>query len=249
MGFLASPDLLLRDCELKLSLDRLPSKVAVLKVDDVSSSIEDVLTIKDCFATVEYISSPEIRRKFESINTTPFLYEYDDVDVLIKNIPKGETEIRFDNLRGGSIPDYIFIGLIPQIHLQGDILKSSTGFLANNVEEMNLTYNGNSVNGYPISIRQNSVYYPMHKFFDVTDQLYNLKCGSTLNAPEFHYNFIWAHKFEAQQSNGWIGINFKYSEIPKKSDGTEEPMAVVAWIVCHSAFTVDKFMQIEKLNL
>ena len=214
IGFLGSPDLLVKNCELKLSFDRAPSSLAILKTGEPNEELPNVLEIKECFAITDYISSPEIRDYFLSIDTTPFIYHYDDVDVIIKNIPLGETDVRFDILRGGNTPSYMFVGLIPQKSLMGDQTESSTGFHANNVTEMNITYNGNFVNGYPINISNNSYIFPMLKYLDVTGQLYNQNCGRTLTGPEFEYNFLWAHKFEAEPSpEGWVGVNFKMKEL------------------------------------
>ena len=52
----------------------------------------------------------------------------------------------------------MFTALIPQKCLMGDLDEGSTGFHANSVSEMNITYNGNSVNGYPIEIAQTATY-------------------------------------------------------------------------------------------
>ena len=249
MGFLGSPDLLVKNCELKLSFDRAPANVAVLKHGEPKEQLSDVLAIKDCFATTDYISSPDIREYFSTIEYRPFVYHYDDVDVIIKNIPLGETDIRFDTLRGGNTPSYMFVGIIPQKSLTGDIEESSTGFRANNVSEMNITYNGNAVNGYPINIVENSYLYPMLKFYDVTGQLYNQNCGQTISGAEFEYNFLWSHKFEAEPSpEGWVGVNFKFTEVNKNEDGENEPMCLVAWIMFESAFTVDNYLQVDKIN-
>ena len=249
MGFLGSPDLLVKNCELKLSFDRAPANIAVLKVGDPAEELKDHLEIKDCFAMTDYISSSAIRDYFSVIETQPFVYHYDDVDVIIKNIPLGETDIRFDTLRGGNTPSYMFVGVIPQKSLMGDLEQSSTGFQANMVSEMNITYNGNSVNGYPIEIAHNSYVYPMLKYLDVTGQLYNQTCGQTLTGPEFEYNFIWSHKFEAEPSpEGWVGVNFKFNELNKKADGEIEPMCLVAWIMFESVFTIDNYLQVDKIN-
>ena len=250
MGFLASPDLLVKNCELKLSFDRAPFSVAVVKTGTPTIEIKDVIEINNCFAITDYISSPNIRSYFSSIETTPFVYHYDDVDVIIKNIPIGESDIRFDTMRGGTTPSYIFVGVIPQKCLMGDETVSSTGFRAQNVSEMNITYNGNSVNGYPMELTNNSYIYPLLKYLDVTGQLYNQNCGKTLTGPEFEYNFLWGHKFEAEATpEGWVGVNLKFSELAKTDAGENEPMCMVSWVIFESAFTVDKYLQVDKINL
>ena len=85
-GFLASPDLLLKDTELKVSFDRTPAQTALLEVAAISSECK-YIEIKDCYAVTEYVSSPSIRDYFSTIENTPFVYEFEEVDVLIKNLP------------------------------------------------------------------------------------------------------------------------------------------------------------------
>ena len=112
------------------------------------------------------------------------------------------------------------------------------------MNELNFTLNGNSVNGYPVSIKNGSPINPMLKFFDVTNRLYNAQSGESLDHIGFHYNFIWSHKFEGESTGqGWIGLDMKLDS------GYEENMVLVVWIVTSSALTLDKFRQIEKLQL
>ena len=109
---------------------------------------------------------------------------------------------------------------------------------------MNFTLNGNSVNGYPLSIKNGSSVCPRQKFFDVTNRLYNAQSGSSLDAIGFHYNFIWSHKFEGESTGqGWVGIDMKLDS------GYTENMVLVVWVITSSAITLDKFHQIEKLQL
>ena len=112
------------------------------------------------------------------------------------------------------------------------------------VNELNFTLNGNSVNGYPLSIKHGSSITPMQKLFDVTNRLYNTQSGASLDQIGFHYNFIFAHKFEGESTGqGWIGVDLKLDS------GYDENMILVVWVVTSSALTLDKFHQIEKLQL
>ena len=245
IGFLANPLPLMTNTELKLSFDRAPPSVAILKNGDITSECEQI-ELDDVYAITEYISSPNLRNHFEYVDAGSIVYEYEECDVLIKNLEKGNTEFRFDNLRGGNVPKYIFMGLIPQKSLNGSFDHSSTRFTACNVIEANITLNGNPVDVFPISIKNNSAVYPFHKFIDDTGRLYNSDCGSTLLLSEFTFNFLWSHKFEASISpNGWIGVSFKTSEEFPES----EPMCLVVWVISKAAITVDKFHQIEKINM
>ena len=85
-----------------------PKLLCVLKTGEPAIEIENVLQIYNCFAVTDYISSPDICDYFSVIDSQPFLYQYDDVDVMIKNISLGETDVRFDTLKGVFIYVYRF---------------------------------------------------------------------------------------------------------------------------------------------
>ena len=80
---------------------------------------------------------------------------------------------------------------------------------------------------------------------DVTDKYYNNSCGSGMKISEFsRYNYIWSDKFEAETTaQGWLGINFKLA-VPYTRN-----MSLVTWIISPAAVSLDKFHQIERLNL
>ena len=240
-GFLASPEPLPKNCELKLSFDRSNWKTAITGFDPITN-VATGLAIEDCHAITEYVSSPQIRDYFEQINYHPIGYDYEDCDVIIKSIMQDETEIRYHNLRGGNPPSHIFAGLIAQSDLSGNATSSSTSFKQYNVEEFNIEYNGTSVNGYPIQIKADSTVYPMYKFHDVTGRLHNLSCGSGFDLDTFRTNFLWAHKFEEDLENGWIGITMKLTK------AFTEPMNLVVWVISQASLTIDKYHQIEKIN-
>ena len=244
VGFLGSPEYLLNDCELKLSFDRSAKENAVVEFTTVTNAMTDYIEIKDCVAVSEWVSSPGIRNYFEQIDRSPIIYEFDDIDVLLKSIPQDETEIRFENIRGGNVPDFMFAALIPQSALTGTFQSSSTSFRAQGVKELNITLNGNSVNGYPLSIKNQCPVIPLHKFFDVTNRLYNVSSGEGLSFTRFDYNWIWSHKFESENtSQGWLGVSMKLTT------GFTVPMTLVIWVINSSAISIDKFHQIEKINL
>ena len=242
-GFLASPELLMKDCELKLSFDRANAKVALTKINE--STPPDNIIIQDCYAITEYISSPRIRNFFDSIERQPIRYEYEDMEVLIKALPKDTNNIQIENIRGGNVPNFIFVGLIPSENLQGVYEKGATCFKQHNVEELNITLSGNSVTGYPIKITHGSPIFPLHKFMDTTSRLYNVFCSETPSFTSFqNFMWIWSHKFESEMtSQGWIGVNLKLSQ------AFTDQMSIVIWIVSPHALTIDKYHQIEKINL
>ena len=244
ISFLSNAEPLLKNCELKLRFDRADSKVCVLK-KDAEGTLGDI-QISDCYAVTEYISSPELRNHFDQIEYEPITYNFEDAEVLIKSIPYNQTTIRFDNLRGGNTPSHIFAGIIKTSALDGKTDLCATKFCNYNVEEMNFTLNGNSVNGFPIAIKNASPVFPLQKFMDATNRISDIQCGKFLTPNEYKFNWIWAHHFEAEQtSQGWAGINFKLSE-PYHS---AESMSLVVWIISPAAIKIDKFHQVEKLNL
>ena len=242
VGFLTNPDPLMKNCELKLSFDRADPQCAMIELE-TGTQLGD-LEISNCYAVTEYVSSPELRSYFDRIENIPIKYDYEDIEVLIKSIPQGDTNIRFDNLRGGKIPTHIFAGIIKTDALNGNQKLCSTKFSHANVTEMNITLNGNSVNGYPIEVHNSSPIFPMQKFIDSTKRINNIASGSFLSQNEFKFNWIWAHHFEAEESaQGWVGINFKLDE------AYNEAMSLVVWIISPFALQIDKFHQIEKFNI
>ena len=242
VGFLTNPDPLMKNCELKLSFDRADPQCAMIELE-TGTQLGD-LEISNCYAVTEYVSSPELRSYFDRIENIPIKYDYEDIEVLIKSIPQGDTNIRFDNLRGGKIPTHIFAGIIKTDALNGNQKLCSTKFSHANVTEMNITLNGNSVNGYPIEVHNSSPIFPMQKFIDSTKRINNIASGSFLSQNEFKFNWIWAHQFEAEESaQGWIGINFKLDE------AYNDAMSLVVWIISPFALQIDKFHQIEKFNI
>ena len=241
LGFLADSDPLLPDCELALSFGRTKPEVSVIK-KDAGDDLE-AIELKHVHAVAEYISSPELRTYFESINQNPIVYNYDDIDVITKQLPLNDTVVRFDNMRGGSIPSHIFAGIIPTASISGDYGKSSTGFQWFGVEEFNITLNGQSCNGFPMVIRQEGSVIPLQQFNDVTGRLLNVEAGSGLTLTKFATNYIWCHRFEAEQTaNGWIGIDFKLKE------RLDFNATLVIWIVSPHAFSIDKYHRIEQVS-
>ena len=241
-GFLSSPELLVNNCEIKIMFDRAKALNSMIQLEG-AETLDDVHTIFDCEAYTEYVSSPELRTEFSNITTRPIIYEFDEIEVIIKNISLNETNPRFPNLRGGRLPSYMFVGLLPQKCLDGDIDRSSTYFRSQKIKHMDITLNGSSVSGYPVKIDQESSIVPYFKFLDTTGRLFDIDTGSTLSAAEFEYNYLWSYKFEAEDSStGWTGVSF---EMEQK---VTEEMLLVCWFVYPCAISIDKYHQIERLD-
>ena len=242
-GFLNSNLPLMSNCEIKLSFDRCPASTSFLAAPSVMET-KNVLEIKDCYALTEYISSDSLRKYFSKIDSGPIRYKFEECEITLKNIPLNETQVRLDNIKGGNNPLCLFAGLIKTSALGGDAGLSSTGFRANNVESINITLNGNSVNGFPIDIINGSPIIPMRLFNDVTNRYMNPLAGDCVDIGRFKSNWLYAHSFEAEAtSQGWLGVTLKLSV------GFTEPFTLVIWTISRSCIEIDKFHQIEKTAL
>ena len=214
-GFLNSNLPLLPDTELRLAFDRAPSETALLKINSKDSTdlSRKVLELKNVVAVTEYVSSPYLRNYFDKVNEISIDYIYEEAEVNIKALPQNEVNIHIDNVRGGNIPDYVFLGIIPSTAISGNFNESTTAFEGNHVKEFNITLNGNSVTGYPVRIENGLAIWPFKKFLDVTDRFMNNDCGQQLSLDDFRYNWIYAHKFEGEEtSSGWIGFNIQLTK-------------------------------------
>ena len=110
----------------------------------------------------------------------------------------------------GNTPEYCFVGIVPSDSLAGSFDLSPTSFENYNVKEFNMSLNGNSMHGFPLSISKTYPAWPYKKFMESTDCYYNNTRGSQMTLAEFTANFIYAHKFEGEStSTGWLGIDLQ----------------------------------------
>ena len=242
-GFLASADPLAKNVELKLSFDRELAKMSTL--DYTSDGDDKILDkpweIKECHSVAEYISSPDLRSYYDTIEHSPLVYTYDESEVVIRTLPQNETTIRLDAIHGGQIPTYLFAGVIPTDAIQGSPSKTCTGFTQNNVNEFSININGHSVNGYPIKCEIGASTAPFVKWLDTTNRLHNNMSGQSFTLDNFKHNFIWSHHFEIEEtSSGWISINMKLKE------AFTDNMSLVIWLISPCTLSLDKFNQVEK---
>ena len=241
-GFLQNLEPLVKDCELKIRLERAPWNVAVEAVVD-TPTIMDYIELKDVHAVSEYISSPKWRNYFDKIDGSPIMYQFQEYEAIVKSLPQNETDIRLDGIKGGNLPTYLFAGIIPQSSLNGDMNHSSTGFQSHGVKELNITLNGNSVNGFPLTVKNECPVLPMHKFFDTTHRFHHIYAGENMTQTDFNVNWIWSHYFECENAaQGWLGVQLKLKE------AFTEPMSMVLWLINPTGISLDKFHQIEKIN-
>ena len=239
IGFLGDPTPLLNNCELKLNFDRSPAASAIMSTKDVEAPY---LEIKDCHAVTEWVSSTNLKNHFAQIEYNPISYRYDEIEVLTKALPMDTKNLRLDNLRGGNTPSYIFAGITEADAINGDLALSSTNFACHNVTDINISLNGTSVTGYPMEIKNGSDTNALFQFNDTVGRTYNNKCCAGLKKSHFQSNFIWAHRFEAEETaQGWIGIDIKVSEPFTTSK------IMVIWLVYETSFTIDKYHQVERI--
>ena len=116
-----------------------------------------ILTVKNCFAEVDYISSPYLRSMMNSLDSKPLQFKYDDADIIYKAVPvksghkyqkkincvkMNQQSVRMENLRGGNTPQFVFFGLIETEALNGSSTLSSSVFKNYDLQEVSLTLNG-----------------------------------------------------------------------------------------------------------
>ena len=246
-GFLGGSLPLAKNVELKLSFDRAIGKMGVIKMDAAAgetTAFDKPLAITNCHAVTEWISSPAIRSYFEDIDINPIVYEYEDIEVVIRSLEKNDKNLRVEAVKGGNLPTFLFAGIIPQSALAGNLDECSTEFTQQNVVRFNLTIDGQSVNGYPLEVANHSRVYPLVKFLDTTSRLANVAASKTQSVETFKHNYLWSHKFEVEKSSsGWIGLDFKLTE------GYSDNMYIVIWLISSCALTIDKHNQIEHVRV
>ena len=87
----------------------------------------------------------------------------------------------------GNLPEIMFFGFIPSKCLNGDLSTSSSKFTSSNIEDVNLSLNGSSLQDYPIKITNNYPIIPYIKFLDVTRRFYNPACSDIISMDEFRF--------------------------------------------------------------
>ena len=106
---------------------------------------------------------------------------------------------------------------------------------------MNISLNGNSVNGFPLNCKYGSPIIPFQKFLEATNRHYNIQAGGSFDCSQFAENWIWSHKFEAETSSqGWLGVNFTVKK------AFTENMVMVVWVVSQQTVTIDQYHQVER---
>ena len=199
--------------EMKLTFDRLPAQFSCLALNSDKTLQGKVLTLKDVFAQVEYISSPILRSYFDTRDFEPISYKYDEISVLCRSVPTNEQYVRLENIRGGNTPDYVFFGLMKSSAINGSFDFGSSNFKNNGIKEVNLTLNGNSCNGYPIRVQNDYAVWPYHKFLSTIGRLMDQTAASQTRVSDFQNSVIFSHKFEGEDATqGWLGVTLSLEQ-------------------------------------
>ena len=131
-GFLASSLPLTKNVELKLSFDRASGNLGVINLEadvaDDAANYEKPLTISNCHAVTEYVSSPAMRTFFADIETNPIVYKFEEAEVVVRSLEKDDQNLRIDAIKGGNLPSYLFAGIMSQACFNGKIDECSTEF-------------------------------------------------------------------------------------------------------------------------
>ena len=213
LGLLNSNTPLLPGCEIKLSFDRAKAELALIQIDkntEVNLG-SGVLKLSNLSVKARYYSSPSLRNYFSTISENPIKYCFDECSVYLKNLPKGESNIRLNNIIGGLTPSYLFCGVIESEALNGNLEFSTTKFERHGVKEIDLTLNGQSLSGFPIQNTNGSALPAYMKWLKTTNREFNNNCSGQIEPLDFkRYHFVYGHKFEGEPTDqGWLGVDLK----------------------------------------
>ena len=197
--------------EVKFTLERAPSEAALLsEVKDTINPLEGKsIEIRNPYIKTSYSTSQYLRDSIDNDNIQE--YAYAELSVYQKNLPTGEKTIRLTNIIGGQTPNYIFAGIIPAKAFNPDANICLTEFAQCGVSEFAFTFNGQNINGFPLSIYNNSPIEVYENFLTVTNRKYNNSCMNSIGPFDFKLmHNIYGYKFPFENTeSGWIGINLK----------------------------------------
>ena len=139
---------------------------------------------------------------------------YDDCNIYMKTISKGQSMVRVNNIMGGLTPEYLFAGFMKTSALNGDFNLSSTKFANPSYSEVCITLNGSPVQGYPMNVDKYALKL-FSKFFDTVGKSKKTIAGSSLECRFYQMYYCWiSHHFEGEQAQqGWIGLDIKLNTV------------------------------------
>lgn len=261
-GILNSTKPLLPKTEMIISFDRASSELALLSkaTDGLEPLAGKVIELQNVFLSANYYTSPYLRNYFDSITKKDISYKYDEVAVYHKNLPQGTSIIRMSNIIGGNTPSYLFAGIIESSALNGNVKKSSTAFKRHGVTEFDLTLDGYSVQGFPLSSEDESPIMVYDKFLKTTNRKFVNTCAEQISAGDFQqFHYLYAHKFVGETSEtGWLGINLKLEQAYEENytmgiffifKTKNKKNILVIWTSHEVDLRIDQFRRIEKIIL
>ncbi|CAG5104413.1 Oidioi.mRNA.OKI2018_I69.chr1.g1241.t1.cds [Oikopleura dioica] len=230
---------------MKLKFNRLRSEFSTVYIGSTPEQATHKgkpLEIKDCYAVCEYVSSPSIRNYFTRIKSKPISYKYQEITVSTRDIPEKTGNLTLHNIKGGNTPAVLFFGLTNTKSFQGAIDKETTAFgFHQDLQNINLTLNGQSCLGYPMRITNQLPIWPYFRLMDVMDKLVSSTSPNTLSLEQFKKSSIFAHEFSGtEETQGWMNLVLDFKE------PTTEAQTLVMWS-CHSVkITIDEHGTVEK---
>ena len=248
MGILNCPQPLVPGVEVKFSFERAPATFALFYKDEKATTKPKdldgkVVNIAEAFLELEYVSSPYLRNLNSTIIEKPITYYYDDCQIYYTNCAKGTTTLRVSSLCGGLTPEYLFAGFMRAKSLSPDFETTCGNFVNPGIRDVNITLNGASVHGYPISsFLPNNVTQLYSRFIQTLGRFKKTVAGGTITQTTFKDDFcLISHHFEGQMGNeGYIGFDVKF-DAP-----AAENYVFVVFTIRNNALTIDRFHKVTK---
>ncbi|CBY08178.1 unnamed protein product [Oikopleura dioica] len=231
---------------MKLKFNRLRSEYSTVHIGSTSEGQKahqgQPLEITDCYALCEYVSSPAMRNYFTRIKSKPISYKYQEVTVSTRDIPENTNNITLHNIKGGNTPAYFFFALTQTDSFQGSMSKETTSFgFHADLQNINLTLNGQSCVGYPMRITNELPIWPYYRLMDILDRLVSPSTPNTIALDSFKKSAIFGHEFMAsEESQGWMNLYLDFKE------ATKNAQTLVMWSVHKVKVTIDEHGQVEK---
>ncbi|CAG5106753.1 Oidioi.mRNA.OKI2018_I69.chr1.g2986.t1.cds [Oikopleura dioica] len=246
-GFFLENKPLPLNTDLSLTLYRLKHEFSTIFIgSDPNNKLPagEALKITDAYAMVEYVSSPSLRNHFARIKSKPISYKFNDTMIKTMALPKGRKQVQLLNVTGGNTPAYMFFGLIKTDALFGSDAFESTNFsFHQDLTQINVTLNGQSLHGYPQKITNQYPILPYWKFQNALGRISQSNLSYVTSMDAYKSNAIFAHEFEGEEiSQGWLSFTFDFNK-PLDDD---DDYHIVIWSIVSVKLTIDEHKQVEK---
>ncbi|CAG5101999.1 Oidioi.mRNA.OKI2018_I69.chr1.g95.t1.cds [Oikopleura dioica] len=244
-GFFMENKPLPQNTDLSITLYRLKHEFSTMFIGENETDMlpaGEVLKITDAYAIAEYVSSPSLRNYFGRIKSKPITYKFNDTLITTMSLPKGRKNVQLLNVTGGNTPAYLFFGLIQTEALHGSSKIDSSNFsFFNNLVQVNVMLNGQSLNGYPQKITNQYPILPYWKYLDTLGRVSQADLSYVVSMENYKVNNIFAHEFEGEEiSQGWLSFSFDFST------PLEDDYSIVIWSIVSTKLTIDEHKQVEK---